>query len=269
MINPLFKTERFNSKIEYDKIFGGKMLKSKFLFKTLSIFCVVSFASEKAHWSYEGEHGPTHWGKFDGATLCEEGKEQSPVDLKWKKPASKRKVNFQYQSKLNFKTLDNGHTIQANFPSGNFVQIDGQKFELVQLHFHAHSEHSLSKKYFPLEMHLVHKNADGKLAVVGVLFEEGKENPELNKIWASIPEKKNEEKEANEQIVLLELIPKVHTHYHYMGSLTTPPCSEGVNWNVLNTPISISSSQLAMFTKRYANNYRPIQTPNFRKPANY
>lgn len=245
------------------------MKASKKLLKLISLICIVSFAKEETHWTYGGDHGPTSWGKIEGASLCEEGKEQSPVDLKWKKPNENRKVELEYGKQTAFKVLDNGHTIQANFASGNFVSIDGQKFELVQLHFHAHSEHSLSNKFFPLEMHLVHKNADGKLAVLGVFFKEGKENKELNKIWSAIPESKNEEKASQSEIALTKLLPKIHTHYHYMGSLTTPPCSEGVNWNVFNTPLTLSKEQLARFTKIYANNYRPTQDVNDRKPANY
>jgi carbonic anhydrase len=233
------------------------------------LFSLAAFAGGKSQWAYDGKEGPHQWGKLKGFELCEQGKEQSPVDLKWNKPNNKRGLKFGYTPVSNSKVLDNGHTVQVNFDKGNFVEVAGQKFELLQLHFHAHSEHSLSNKFFPLEMHLVHKNSEGKLAIVGVFFEEGKANAEFDKIWAHVPSKHNEEKALAGTLDLGKLLPSKTTHYHYMGSLTTPPCSEGVNWNVLNTPMSLSKEQLAAFKKLYSNNFRPVQSLHSRLPANF
>jgi carbonic anhydrase len=225
---------------------------------------------KKAHWAYEGEEGPSAWGKLEGFELCEHGKEQSPIDLRWKKPSNKRKIEFHYASDANGKILDNGHTIQVNLDAGNYALIEGKRFELVQFHFHSHSEHALSKKFFPLEMHFVHKDSEGKLAVVGVLFEEGKENSEIKKLWSELPSEKEKEVQIQHaKLNLNALLPTQLTHYHYQGSLTTPPCTEGVSWNVLNTPIKVSKEQLQNFTHLYSNNFRPLQNVNERKPANY
>jgi len=247
----------------------------KITFKTLALICITlgisTFASskEKAHWDYKGAQGPEKWGSLNHEwQACADGSKQSPIDLKWKKPKSDRTISFHYKSSP-FKVLDNGHTVQANFMEGNYVKIKGQRFDLLQLHFHAHSEHSIGKKFYPLEMHLVHKNAEGKLAVVGVMFQEGAENHELEKIFAHVPSKQNHEKAVETNLDFNGLVPSVKTHYHYMGSLTTPPCSEGVNWNVFNTAVSASAKQLAAFKKMYSANYRPIQNLNGRLPANY
>jgi len=224
----------------------------------------------KAHWSYEGATGPEHWGKMDEANVtCSLGKEQSPVDLKWSKPLAKRELGFSYHSS-DLRVIDNGHTIQVNFDKGSTVTIEGHAYDLVQMHFHARSEHTISKKTFPLEAHFVHKDAGGKLAVVGVLFKEGAHNEELDAIWKNFPRTTGEEvKVSDAKIDPSTLLPKQRTHYHYMGSLTTPPCSEGVNWNVMNTPITASKEQLMRFTKLYSANYRPVQPLHNRSPANF
>jgi len=237
---------------------------------TLSLFSApILFASSGADWGYNGEHGPAHWGDIKGDyAQCSKGKEQSPIDLKWKQPKNDRSIKFHYQ-KSAFEISDNGHTIKAGFDKGNYIEVEGHKYNLLQLHFHAHSEHSISKKFFPMEMHLVHQDEHGKLAVVGVMFTEGQKNQELEHLLSQIPHEKNHPKKVSEKLAIDMLLPMIHTHYHYMGSLTTPPCSEGVNWNVLNTPIQASAEQIAKFQKLYSANYRPVQGLNGRVPANF
>ncbi len=228
-------------------------------------------AHEKApHWSYERESGPEAWGKMNPDwNLCIKGSEQSPIDLKWKKPVKDRSISFFYNS-TPAEIIDNGHTIQVNFKPGSKVDLDGKVFDLVQFHFHAESEHTIASKHFPLELHFVHKNEAGELAVVGVLFKIGAENEALEKLWKDIPHKKEKAVSLSSKTFdPSRLLPTKTTHYHYKGSLTTPPCSQGVNWNVLNTPLEISEKQLKTFHKIYAKNNRPVQTLHSRKPANF
>lgn len=223
------------------------------------------------HWSYSGKTGPQHWGKLEPQySVCEKGHFQSPINLKWKKPEHQRKIEIKYNPSA-LRVIDNGHTIQANFDSGSYSVIEGKRYDLLQMHFHSRSEHALSGQTFPLELHLVHKDPDsGKLAVLGVFFKPGKKHPALDALWAHIPPEKNKEwlvkyKQLNPQ----DFLPQILTHYHYVGSLTTPPCTEGVSWNVLNTPLEASMEQIALFRKFYNANYRPLQNIGDRRPANY
>lgn len=225
--------------------------------------------SHGSHWSYNGPNGPENWGDLKPEfKMCKNGKKQSPIALNWKKPLGKSYFQFGY-NEAPLRVIDNGHTVQVNFDKGNWASIHGQKYELLQLHFHAQSEHTISGRRYPLEMHLVHKNQKGDLAVLGVMFVEGNFNPDLDKIWKHLPNKKGEEKTlADVKINPKDLLPVMMSHYHYTGSLTTPPCSEGVDWNVFNTPVPASSAQIGKFREFYANNARPIQPANDRKPAN-
>lgn len=226
-------------------------------------------AKTHTHWSYRGSDGPQNWAKLDPEfAACEEGKEQSPIDLKWSKQKGKRALSFHYSAGP-LHVVDNGHTIQVNVPVGSYAMIDGVKYSLVQFHFHAASEHTFSGKHFPLELHFVHKDADGKLAAVGVMFEPGAKNSGLETIFLNMPGKANDEKRVMTKFNPASLLPSVHTHYQYSGSLTTPPCSEGVNWTVLNTPLPISEEQLAQFHRAYVHNNRPLQEPYERRPASF
>jgi carbonic anhydrase len=221
------------------------------------------------HWSYEGSEGPESWGKLNSEWgLCSSGHAQSPVDLKWKKPSQNRSVAFFYNS-TPAEIVDNGHTIEVNLQPGSKVDLGGKAYDLVQFHFHAESEHTLSGKHFPLELHLVHKDAAGHLAVIGVLFKLGEKNEWIEKLWKEIPAKGKTAVLSSKTFDPSRLLPPQTTHYHYMGSLTTPPCTEGVDWNVLNTPLEISQEQLAAFQKLYAHNNRPLQNTHGRRPANF
>ena len=237
---------------------------------SLAALCVItqtSFAEEKHggthHWGYDGENGPTHWGE-----TCATGKAQSPIDLHWSKPKSNEEIKIDYQSS-NFKIIDNGHTLQVNFDPGSKAIIHGKTYALVQMHFHTDSEHSLSGKHFPLELHLVHKDSEGKLAVLGVFIAEGKQNAFIESVFSQFPEVKEKEIIKESKINAKDFIPNSLHHYHYEGSLTTPPCTEGVSWNVLNTPITASSAQIEFFKKHYPHNARPVQNQNGRTLENF
>ncbi|MCB0366430.1 MAG: carbonic anhydrase family protein [Bdellovibrionaceae bacterium] len=228
-------------------------------------------ATAHPRWGYEGVLGPQMWGDLAAEySTCKAGDMQSPIDLKWSKPSQGRPLQFNYKpSRL--KIIDNGHTIQINADQGSQLVVNGETFDLIQVHFHAQSEHTLSGKHFPMEMHFVHKSASGKLAVVGRMLKVGdKANPVIEKIWANLPKQKTMEMEAaGHAIDFSAMLPKSLTYYNYAGSLTTPPCTQGVDWNVLNTPLEISKDQLAAFRALYSNNFRPVQSLNGRKAINY
>jgi len=246
----------------------------KTLYLTLALFFVTQFVlagdHHGPHWTYEGHSGPEHWGELDPAfKTCETGKSQSPVNLVWSRTQGKGPIEFSYKDSP-LKIIDNGHTVQVNFEKGSTAKIRGHEYALVQMHFHTPSEHTLSSKNFPIELHFVHKDADGKLAVIGVMYKKGTNHPGIETIWSHVPSTKGEEKTfADIHINPSLFLPKVRTYYNYIGSLTTPPCSEGVNWNVLNTPVELSSAQIAAFQKIYSSNNRPVQFLNGRKPANF
>lgn len=222
------------------------------------------------HWGYHGSAGPEHWGDLRSEfRACKKGRMQSPIDLKWKKPLAGGQIKFMYHQ-APLRVIDNGHSIQVNFPEGSKVDLRGHLYELVQLHFHSTSEHTISGRSYPLEMHLVHKDAKGEIAMVGVMFVLGAKNRVIDKIWEHLPRDKNHEVVVTSaQLNPSELLPHRLTYYHYIGSQTKPPCREGVNWNVFNTPVELSLEQLERFRVRYAHNNRPVQRLHGRRPANY
>lgn len=222
-------------------------------------------------WSYTGAKGPSNWKnlKTDYA-LCGNGKMQSPIDLKWSKPQeTTRTIELDYKE-VPLSIIDNGHTIQVQFPPGSQAYFGGKRYELVQMHFHTSSEHTLSGNQLPLEAQLVHKNELGQLAILGLFLIEGRFNPFIEKIWSHIPTEKHAERLVpNLLINAKDIIPNRLTYYFYIGSLTTPPCTEGVRWHVLNTPVEISRDQIVAFRKLYKNNARPTQPLYKRNILNY
>lgn len=223
------------------------------------------------HWSYGGSGNPTRWGKLsEEYVLCEAGKSQSPVDISI---ANQSQLNPEAELppiQFNYKLIDltvknNGHTIQVDYPPGSEIMLDGNKYNLLQFHFHTPSEHTVDRIAAAMELHLVHQNAEGKLAVVGVLIEEGEENYFLQQIWDHLPESEGEAEVKGVKINAENLLPNNRAYYSYSGSLTTPPCSEGVSWNVLKTPIQASSEQIEQFMEIYQMNARPVQPLNRRK----
>lgn len=221
-------------------------------------------APAPVHWSYEGEEGPAHWGELSpDFALCANGKKQSPVDLADTTPQDLANIIFHYQaSKINI--INNGHTIQVNYDPSSFIELDGIRYDLLQFHFHAPSEHSVAGKQAEAELHLVHKNADGDLAVVGILINTGQANSAIQPAWDNLPEQAGPVQSLDVQVNAGDLLPAVQTTYRYDGSLTTPPCSEGVKWLVMTEPITFSDEQLAAFTNIFEGNNRPIQALNGR-----
>ncbi len=250
----------------------------------LSLACGKTQAAQKAtnvpapttpHWGYEGEHGPAAWGTLcPEFTTCGTGKSQSPIDISGAKavllpemktsytPAQLRIVHHEHVADL----INNGHTVQVNYPAGSTLVLGEQSFDLAQYHFHAPSEHTLEGQHFPMEMHLVHKSAQGKLAVLGVFISEGAANAAFEPVWANLPKEKGVEVHLEHVTVDVDaLLPKARAVYRYEGSLTTPPCSEGVQWLVFAEPITLSAEQIAAFRALVHDNNRPVQPLNGRK----
>jgi carbonic anhydrase len=227
-------------------------------------------AEHSPHWSYEGNTGPAKWATLDSKnTVCADGTEQSPIDIelsqiKVDKEVGNVDINYQPTT---FTLMNNGHTIQANDSSGsNTITVEGQKYTLVQLHFHKPSENQINGQTFDMEMHLVHKNSEGKLAVLGVLIKAGQQNEQLAEIFSNLPKEKTKEDIKLEQAIDLNaLLPKDKKAFRYDGSLTTPPCSERVEWTVFEQPIELSTEQINAFGTIFADNHRPVQPLNNRE----
>jgi carbonic anhydrase len=217
-----------------------------------------------AHWAYEGEEGPSHWGELDPAyALCGTGKNQSPIDITSPNEQDLANIVFHYQpSEVNI--LNNGHTVQVNYDAGSYIELDGISYDVMQFHYHAPSEHEIDGKLFAAELHLVHKSVDGKLAVVGLLLQEGSSNAALDPFINNLPAEKSDVKNAGIKINAMDFLPRIQTTYRYGGSLTTPPCSEGVSWLVMTTPVELSSAQLSKLESLFERNNRPVQPLNDR-----
>lgn len=214
-----------------------------------------------AHWGYSEKEGPNHWAELsDEFIKCAEGHAQSPIDLE-SYAAQKEHgtlLDFNYHPSP-VDMVNNGHTIQANPEEVNELLVDGHSYLLQQLHFHAPAEHQIDGIIYPMEIHLVHKDSAGKLGVLGWFVKEGKENEYLQVLWDKFPTHIEEHAHPNKRCDLLHLIPEDHHVFHYSGSLTTPPCSEGVEWMVMQNPIELSKAQIKQFKKLYNGNNRPIQ----------
>jgi carbonic anhydrase len=214
---------------------------------------------EQVHWGYEGEEGPEAWGTLCPAfSLCAVGTKQSPIDIADAIPKALA-IRFQYAS-TSLCMVNNGHAVQVNCESGGSITVEDRAYELLQFHFHAPSEHTIHGAYYAMEIHLVHEADDGDLAVVSVMIEEGERNNALAPIWNRLPAKEGPERRCENVFVAPDdLLPADRAFYHYDGSLTTPPCTEDVQWVVLKESIALSAAQLAVFERVFMGNNRPVQ----------
>ena len=216
-----------------------------------------------SHWTYGGGAGPDNWGKLKPEySTCGAGVQQSPIDIAVSNSidADLSEIEFFYRP-TDLNVLNNGHTIQANYGEGSTITVNGDSYELLQFHFHAPSEHTLNGKAYDMEVHFVHKNTQGELAVVGIFMEKGSANAALETIWENMPAKANTtHKLSGISIHGKDLLPgDASEYFHYKGSLTTPPCTESVSWYVLKTPIQVSAEQIDAFASLVPDNARPIQ----------
>jgi carbonic anhydrase len=225
---------------------------------------VVAAHGASPHWDYSGEGAPENWSKLKPEfSACSSGKRQSPIDIRDGISVQLDPVQFDYKPS-GFKVLDNGHTVQVNVAPGNSIEVMGRRFELVQFHFHRPSEERINGRQFDMVAHLVHKDLEGKLAVVAVLLDRGSMQPIVQTVWNNLPLEKGDEVAARATLDLNALLPAERGYYTYMGSLTTPPCSEGVLWMVMKQPVGISSEQIGIFSRLYPMNARPIQSASGR-----
>lgn len=224
----------------------------------------AAVAASGPHWEYSGEAGAENWAKLSPDFAACAGKNQSPINLTGLIEAQLKPIAFAYKAGTT-EILNNGHTVQVNAAAGSSIALDGIQFELKQFHFHAPSENLIKGKSFPLEAHFVHADKDGNLAVVAVMFNEGKANRALEKAWAQMPKNAGDKLSLNEKISPTEILPKNHDYYRFNGSLTTPPCSEGVRWLVMKHPAAASKEQIAEFAHvMHHPNNRPVQSVNAR-----
>lgn len=228
---------------------------------------MLAFSAENTpHWEYTGEHGPEHWGQLaEEFDICRKGENQSPIDLVADIDADLPKLHFDYTKPGWLEEVNTGHAIQENVMPGNFVSTPGRedRFELKQFHFHSPSEHTVNGKHYPMEVHLVHQNETGKYLVVGLMFEEGEKNLLLEQL-PSFRIARGESPHGDPVDYNL-LVQKRDDYFLYNGSLTTPPCTEGVQWVVMKQPIIASEEQIQHYHDLLGfDNNRPIQPHNAR-----
>jgi len=238
--------------------------------KALAVYAVsvgLALAGGKGNWSYEGETGPQHWGDLSPEfIMCKIGKNQSPIDIneRFTVKACTKPIGFHYAADVKA-VKHTGYSVKALAEGKSFIVVDGKKFYLKQFHFHTPSEHTVNGKYYPMEMHLVHADEEGNLAVVGVFFKVGRENATLERVLSAAPSEGGKKNALTEPINPYDLLPANKDYYRYSGSLTTPPCSEGVRWFVMKEPLELSQEQLARFQELMGKNNRPVQPVNARR----
>lgn len=217
-----------------------------------------------AHWSYEGEGRPEKWGDLQADfKVCQLGLEQTPIDLGNGVKGDAGSVDYDYRP-LPLRIVNNGHTIVVNADPGSACMIGGTRYELLQFHLHHPSEHLLAGKGFDLECHFVHKAGTGALAVTGVFIRPGAANEALKSFFDSMPAKEGPEARTGGTVDTAAILPKNGGYFRYMGSLTTPPCSEGLTWTVHKEPVEASAEQIQKFASLFPNNARPVQRRNRR-----
>ena len=214
----------------------------------------------QSHWDYMGIEGPEHWGMLTKEYMtCETGDRQSPINISMAK-------HGQHHSTLTFRyhpshvhELNNGHTIQVSHTSGCEADLNHHTYKLRQFHFHAPSEHHIENQVFPMEMHLVHQDQQGHVLVIAVMMKTDASSPILSKLWNWLPDQLGKEVSVPLELSIADLLPTNTHHYSYSGSLTTPPCTEGVQWIVLKEPMHIAEKDVERFVHIIGHNARPIQ----------
>lgn len=218
-----------------------------------------SFSAETHHWTYGGETGPDKWGSLDVENaICSTGNQESPVDIVEPISARLPPLNIRWRKRTDT-IVNNGHTIQVNVVKDDTLGVGDRTYALTQFHFHHPSEHHVDGKGFAMEAHFVHVAEDGGLAVIGVLIAGGKRNDVFNKIVSTMPAEEGPPVSADPAIDPNRLLPTGRSYYRYEGSLTTPPCSETVDWFVLTDKLEVAEADIARFAKLYPMNARPVQ----------
>lgn len=222
-------------------------------------------AAASSSWGYEGKEAPANWGKLNANyTICDTGRNQSPVNIQvaLHAPMLPLKMSQRFPAKEIF---NDSHTVKVNFSKGNILVLDGIAYHLKQLDFHTPSEHQINGKSFPMEAHFVHADSKDNLTIMAVMFKEGDENTALTNLWSQMPKATSTPIAIKSRVIPSELMPKVTKYYRLGGSLTTPPCTEGVSWLVMKVPMTASKSQIDAFRSVvHEHNNRPLQAMNGR-----
>lgn len=237
---------------------------------TSVLVCLAGCSNKSdSHWGYQGDEGPQNWGELhENYAQCALGKNQSPVNIEKIVPARLAPIKLDYLLPA-YEILNNGHALQLAFLDGNSFTLEGEQFDLKQIHFHTPSENTVKGEHFPLEAHFVHANKEGRLAVIGVFFKEGRANPALKLLTHKLPMQKGEKEKVSGTIYPRNMMPHCLSYYRVSGSLTTPPCSEGVIWLMLKQPIFASKEQIKQLNKAIGHdNNRPVQPLNSRLIVN-
>ena len=217
-----------------------------------------------AHWSYAGAGGPAEWGLMKPEfSACGSGTRQSPIDIRSGVKVDLEPIQIDYRPS-GFSVVDNGHTIQVNIEGGNSIEVQGRRYDLLQFHFHRPSEERIDGRQFDMVAHLVHKDPEGRLAVIAVLLDRGSAHPLVQTVWNNLPLEKGTEMRVRTGLDMNHLLPADRRYFTYMGSLTTPPCSEGVLWLVMQQPVPLATDQINVFSRLYPMNARPIQSASGR-----
>lgn len=239
----------------------------KYLLTLIASFSLNVMAAETPHWSYEGKAGPQDWGELSDSysySVCKTGKFQSPIDIRDPIPAALPPLSLIFHTAAE-KIVNNGHTLQVTVSDGDDFPLDNDTFKLMQYHFHSPSENLINGRQYPLEAHFVHANEKGDLAVVAVMFETGKENPALKSIIGNMPVTRDHSVSLGKKLNISELFPADRHYYRFSGSLTTPPCTEGLRWLVMKNSVTLSPEQLAKIQQALLHsNNRPVQSLNGR-----
>ncbi len=218
-----------------------------------------------AEWRYGGSTNPTNWDELKPEyKTCGTGNRQSPINIQTSDIARRASGNLNFNYGMSdLEVVNNGHTVKVNYDSGSSITLDGETYELKQFHFHSPSEHWVNGEAAAMELHFVHQNEAGEIAVVGVLLTSGSKNPQIAQVWSNLPGE-GETKTSKTRVDASKFLPENRSYYRYSGSLTTPPCREGVKWVLFKNPIEASPEQIEAFTNLYPANARPIQETNNR-----
>jgi len=244
------------------------MHKKKIIMKLLLGMSILSSnaIAQDSKWSYKGLKGPSNWGDLDSNYhMCKDGVNQSPINITQTIKSKLKPIIFQGRTTAT-NIVNNGHTVQTNFPLGNNIIIEDKSYDLIQVHFHTPSENKILGVSYPMEAHLVHADKSGNLAVVGVMFNLGISNQNVSNLFEKMPQHKGESFSLSDKIIKgYDLLPVNKEYYRFNGSLTTPPCSEGVKWLVMKNSVSVSKEQISRFEAvLHGKNNRPIQSSNSR-----
>lgn len=216
-------------------------------------------------WGYAGAIGPSRWAELSPAfQLAKTGRRQSPIDLAKPTIQADKPFKLDYHPST-IQLVYNGHTVEEIAGKTSWLTANKRRYQLKQFHFHSPSEHTVNGHRFAMEMHLVHQSADGHVAVIGVLINEGKRNDSFSPVWNHLPSKERTEQKSPEQVDPQAMLPKSRAHFRYLGSFTTPPCTEDVLWLVMSEPVELSGRQIVEFRKIIDGNNRPVQARNGRE----